>query len=534
MTQEVSGYLKKNRSLAAGVAVVSILVAIECAVIFTEGWHFRGFDICYLYTALQNFHSAVVDQSGFLNLIVATGFHDNPASPLYIASTMLGHLGKPSPEWFRASGLVVLVFIFSASYHLRPKPCPSIDRLVMAVSVATAPAVFLVCRYLDDYSLHILLLLIGAVALVRSDYGRKTTAAISFYVVPAASLFLAHMITHFLIAMMSWAGMYFFSVAARIRAGDQRFALEVKKEIPRLVLCAVLLILAAINRGLPFGAEFFSYYSQEAGGNYAFGASFADHLLAYPEVVAFSAAGLILCGLACACLLPGFRSRRAGLFLFWFLPPLLLLTVAAKKNVYYIWIAVPAVSLLASEVINRLPARWKKLWVLACLGFAAMHLFHFASPLESLINGKVFETGPAVINENTVERDRLAKSSDMILAQAVLDHASKCGDPRGRPLVAYHPSPFLWRPVRLYFAMLSIDRRPKYWFADLMPFEVSMQAVVVRIDSGTEELSGEPIQDDIWARRFSSHREIFQSAEFRVYCPDETEPRATTQDRPYD
>ncbi len=150
-----------------------------------------------------------------------------------------------------------------------------------------------------------------------------------------------------------------------------------------------------------------------------------------------------------------------------------------------------------------------------------MHLFYFASPLEGFIDTSVFETTHGMINQDNAQWEEPKQKNDIILARRVLAAGARCGNLQGRELVAYYPSPFLWRPIRLYFTMLTLDRGPQYWIADMPISHVSKRAAVVRIDKGIEEFSQEPIQDDLKPRVFPDHQELFRSNQMRVYCPAE-------------
>lgn len=509
----------RTKYIAAGGALFLVQAIINGVIIFREGWHFQGFDIPYLYTALQKYHDSLIQVSGFYNSFVAMGYHDNISSPLYYLAEAIAQIGHPSPPWFRLTGTFALLCIFLAAYFTPSAMSPRIDRIVTAVTVTSTPAVLFVCRYLDDYAMHMFLLIVGAALIVKSENGKNRKIFLPFYFLPVVAFWMTFMVTHFLIAMVSLGGMYCYSLFWRLRDGNKKIVKIIVGEIPWIAVSLLLVFLTAKTRGIPSGESLFSYYSSEAGAYLFPGTSLVDHLLSYPGALFFSSVGVITCLLALANVIPKFRSTDALLYLIWMAAPLLILTAITKKNHYYIWFAVPAISILAASTVTRFPVRWKTIWIGACLLFSVMHLFHFASPLEELSDNEIFESGNIGMNMDFIDRNEQNRIDDFANAQKVLALAEKCGSINGRNFVSYHPDPFNWRPVRLYFAMLTLNQGPIYWFVASIPKEVADNAVIVRLDSGYAIRAHEKIQDDLRSQIFSTHSQVFQTSDYRVFCP---------------
>ncbi|MEM2915635.1 MAG: hypothetical protein QXH91_09615, partial [Candidatus Bathyarchaeia archaeon] len=386
------------------------------------------------------------------------------------------------------------------------------------------PIIFFVTRYLEDFGLHMLVLLLGASILLHNRMGRITSRVLPFYFLPALDFLLTHAITNFFITMMSFLGIYLYSVFARIK--DFKFTSVVKSESPRLLLAALALII--VNRiRIPGGiTELLRYYQTEATAFEAtkYGAQLAPwfvHALAYPSVLLFSSAGVILCAIALLNIKWRLRSPHSWMYLLWILIPLLFLTPIGKKNTYYVWILTPAISLLAAEVILRLPNKIKKLWVVTCFAFAALHFINFASPLEQLADIPVFQ-GHYLMNN--IQNEKGFTKNVFKTARDAIELAERCGDIKNKPLVIVQPP--VISPAKLYFVMLYLDQRPIYWFPrNLDPAEKFIAIEILECE--------ERKRPDMWEmwdytlgsgyidKLRSSHALVYESEKYRVHCPKE-------------
>ena len=269
---------------------------------------------------------------------------------------------------------------------------------------------------------------------------------------------LTHMLTNYVVMMMSYAGMALYLLLVRRR--DWRSAYHVAFEAALWVLAAELLYGAVLLRfDLSQLLRGFGYYESvgvEMGDGYSF--SLAATLLGYPSVIVFSACGAVLSALAVANVRPAWRARHAGLYVLWIAVPLILLSVVQKKNTYYIWYTAPAVAFLAAGFLRRLAPRWKAVAVVFFLGTALLHWRGPVSPLEGWLNPAHFQRGKPFLLESIGYQPAgsLAKS-----AREILDAADRCAPPGGRAIAVLDSR---WAAHEIYMGTLALSPRDRFWF----------------------------------------------------------------------
>lgn len=518
----VAAQSHKLKTAIVAIASLCALVAINSLIIFREGWVFVGFPHCYIYTALEKYYGIITGiPKGNESQWLAWNWNanDNIFSPLYYLSTLLGHLGKPTPPWFRLTGVVLLILIFMVSYFMFPAPQSSIDRLLVAMTISTTPIVFFITRYLEDFGFNILILLLGAMILLNSAIGEKTLKALPFYLLPFLSFVSSFMATNFVLMMMSFCGIYLYSIL--FRSKEKGLLPVIVSEIPRLVVAAVPFLF--VKKIRPLTSIPLGYYGDEMArfGAREIGAPIISSLfkfLAYPSVLFFSAAGVFLCLIALLNFHKKLRGLYVWMYLLWMLIPLAILTPIPKKSTFYVWLLAPAISLLAVEVILKFP-RWAKVsWLALCFVFAALHLVCHASPFERHVFARQLWDVSPLIKDHCYEKDRMQQSVEA--ARKVLKLAEKCKDVKNYPIVAIHN--FRLHPMDLYFSMLYLNQKMTYWFLKGMNLEEERVIFVEVIDDEQTslKLKEPPEEVSIQHKRLEkNHVIVYETENHRVYCP---------------
>lgn len=519
MTIKLPGVFSKARSRSFGTAfiIAAILVLVEVIIILQEGWLVRKLPLGYLYTALQKYFNTVEFQFGFWNTNMAVGFHDNLLCPLYMVSTLFGHLIGPTPMVFRMASVLFLVIIFIVSYFLYPKSDP-INRLVTAVTVTTTPVVFYVGRYLEDYVLGILLLLISAAVANRILLKPKFYAGFVFYLMPAVAFGSLLMITNFIIWCMAWAGIFLFLMIGQ-RKNFESWGNFLKWKIGRIALGVLGFVLVWLFHSSLSVQSFVNYYIAESMQPGISPVAWYQHFVAYPKMLLLSSAGVIYCGLAMLSFTKRFRFVNQAMYVWMVLLPLIALTLMTKKNHYYVWMIAPIVAIMAAGCVTNFPVWLKKIWIGICVAFALLHLVNWASPLERFLDDSIVEA------QNVKLGDRLyGKAVDieqaLRTAARVLPLADQCDLPKTAPLIAI--SKGTSSPEALYFAMLYLDQDRSYWFINDCPFPVFQEAVVIFVDSpnaGQEQLLPIDPSSKILDNFSNSHRLLNKTAHEEIYCP---------------
>lgn len=510
---------KQPGMIVLAAACLLALLILNAYLIFSEGWSFDGFPHSYQISALQQFYDRSLETADGDDSFFPVGhFNDNPRfSPYYRLGGLLAGIGRPTPAWFRLAGLLFPALTFIAAYLLLPRPNSALNRLVVALAVSTTPVVLFIARYLEDHSLHIFLLVAAAAVLSRTDLLRRGRIAWIFYLIPAAGLLLTHMVTNFLVMMTSFSGLYLYVLIIRFKEDGPGAAW--RQEWPRLLVGFFLLIVICWHR-LDFADlfVFIRYYFQQSTAGLTAHLSWLRRALAYPQIIAFSACGPVVCLLALLAIFKRLRAERLGLYLLWALLPLVLLTPVDKKNAYYAWYLAPAFSLIAAQAVIRMPLKVRQGFVVLCLILAGMHLFWRPSPTEPLVDKAPFDLEnpyPLIPIHVYPEAEILGQ------AQRVLDLAARCGPLDGRPLTYFLDNPESGNPA-VYFAMLHLDQKPRYWLfeKDRAVYPPGLIAVEIPNPDPSEQAEKEPWLMDIYQRIVSGYPAWRDPSGARVFCAD--------------
>ena len=516
----------RGKAFFAAAGVLVLLVAVNAIVVSGQGNQTRGFPHNYLYTALQKYYGTLefIQQDGVWNTAWHEDVFDNIDSPLYAISTLLGRIGAPTGFWFRMTGNVILVLIFLTAYFMHPPPKSSRVRLLTALCVSSTPVVLFTCRHLEDWSFHILVMMLAAMILLRSQMGKIGRIAWLFYLLPALDLYVCLITTNFLVMMMSFGGIYLYAISHRLLRDKKRAVAILAGEIPRWALAFAALYLVHRVR-FPYEEDlfYFGYMLGEAQHIYERSASWLVHLLAYPSLLLFETAGVTITGLALLALTKKFRPPHALMYWLWTCLPIILLLVFNKKNGYYAWILTAGLSLLAAGVIEKFPPRLQRAGlVLFCL-YAVLHTLFIFTPLKAHTLSQAFELEGMQVSEpprdnNQHERDVREQ------AERMLKLIELCGPVQGRPVVvhlAFAPHDL----TDLYFTMLSLDQRPRYWLIqNNLPEDTRDFVLIVTEKQGPIDRNNHLFDyfDQVKKRVQNDLQLVHQSEMDEVYCPKDT------------
>ena len=514
MEKNQTGFLDRRAVLLA-VLIGIFLVILNVTIIFNEGWDFAGYPHCYQYSALQHFFDRFNPGSESPNYYFPSGReNDNEYfSVLYTLSSLMGRIGKPSPPWFRLSAVFLWIFVYVLAYWHLPAPAKPSDRLITAVMVGTMPVVFIMGRYLEDHIVHIALLLVTATILGHGRLGADRRRSWPLYFLPGLAALLTHMLTNFLIMMLSFAGMILYSYF--VRRKELLHGRVLFREVGLWLIGGAIVVVVVFFRINRFNI-------QQLGGYYVTEAANQSgswlKLLAYPEVLVLSAAGVGLCILALLAFWPPARCKQAGLYLCWLVLPLVVLTLVQKKNTYYIWYAAPAVTLLAAGVIRRASGRVKAAVLIVSLVFAGGHLFDLAGNWEWLIEQNLFQGNMPFY----LQSGGKANETELLAeAQKVLDLAAECGELKEQAILAVSD---YWASVPLAFALQYL-KRGQYYVPKNPNWSWIIQGVVVDSlpigSDGTDSLI--PGVQQRYLEFINSHIPTRQVSGYRIYCLQEEE-----------
>ena len=467
-----------NRPVVIAAALCAlVLAALQTHVIFSQGWSFTGIPHGYVSSALQVYYDRDVAIGSDDDPVLATEMDNRTYSPLYRISTLLGWIGEPTPPWFRMTGVVLLLFIFVAAWYASGPERDPIDRLLTAVVVSTTPAVLHVTRRLEDHGLYVLAL-VAAVAIARHAMARPRRPAwdAALYALPGLVFFFGLMYTYQTIVCVNLACILAYYGAWRIARRGRR---ELWQELARWLFAGAMVVLAIAIRSEPEHLRgLLNYYMQESGSDVI--ATAWDHAIAYPQLLFYGMAGPLLCALAALNVSRRLREPHAGLLLAWAVVPIALLSLAAKKELMYGIYAAPAIALLACSPLFRLPA-WAKGAAIAGLLAAAVGLGANPFPLAGRIDSLALYNGSIQLPEEELRADKEPLLAD---AQAILDTAAECGPLNDQAiLVLARGWPNRWL-TPLNFAMLSLDRRPRYLLPILLEDRPYDRATIVDCDPG--------------------------------------------------
>ena len=510
-----------RRAVLLAAAMGIFLVILNVTIIFNEGWEFSGYPHSYQYSALQQYYDRFNPGSEPPQYYFpAGGENDNEHfSVLYALSSLLGRIGQPTPPWFRLSAVFLWLFVYILAYWHLPKGARPSDRLITAVMVGVTPVVLTMGRHLEDHIVHIALLLVTATILGHGRLGADRRRSWPLYFLPGLAALLTHMLTNFLIMMLSFAGMILYSYFVRRKEllHGRVLLREVGLWLASGVVAAAVMFFRISRNSME---QLSGYYVTEAANQ---SGSWLT-LLAYPEVLVLSAAGVSLCILALIAFSPPARSKQAGLYFFWLVLPLVVLTFSQKKNTYYIWYAAPAVTLLAAGVIRRTPQWAKAAVLLICLTAAGGHLVGQPAYWERVIHHDLFQgqTSFELRKRNNVEQPEILAE-----ARKMLELAAGCGELKEKSLLVLSDR---WASLPLAFALMYLERGRYYLPHD--PEGVWPKQGVV-VDSlpigsdGTDSLI--PGAQQRYLEFITSHQPTFTEGDYRIYCLQDSRPENVNQ-----
>lgn len=445
-------------------AVVSLLfiLLVNALVIFRTASNFAPLPHNYLVSALQIYYSRPAGTPTGEETAYEPRTLDNTRfSPLYRLAVLFARLGRPSPAWFRLSGLVFVALLFITAYFVPRPPSTTGDRLIGALLVTTAPVVQHVGRLLDDHVCHLWFLLLGVLLLNR---GGKRTRFV-FFALPVADLLCDHNLTYWLLTCLGLAGMYGWWLIRRSGLLKEKKGLAVELAgwcASGALVVPLLVIRFGVDGGLWSAIrQVFGYYTGEMGGaEPRTWAIVFRELWTYPGTILLVTAGPLLCALALAQIVPSRRGATTGLAAASVLLPLCLLALVGKKEFFYTFPMTLGVPLLAAETAARLRRPWKALVIAYCLLSVLAPLTTREAPWKEWASATRFRHSQS---DWAPEPGRYPDSFYAALAQRTLAALPACGDIAGRALLARRSAESQLDRDALWFALLSESRRPLYY-----------------------------------------------------------------------
>lgn len=512
-------FLSGYRALAAVFICLFVLVLVNTVIVFQEGWDFTGCPDSRLFQAQTRFHHTDSHMRAL----------DSTLHPMFQLGGLFAWIGQATPPWYRLTGSFVLVIIFLLVYAIRPGPLSHSDRLTAACVVCTTPIVFYTSRLFEVHIFQILVLLAAVASLQHSSMGRDRRWFALFFLMPVFSLWITDTPTQWGVAMTSLPGMYLYTLWKR--SGTRSLWSIFKQDLPLILLAIAALVVFALAR---FNQQqfdlFLNYYSSEA---FEFDRiehdgfqplSWYRQILAYPQVLVFSASGLLLCLLAAGQILPRYRSKQVWLYLLWIIPPLLFFSYLQKKNTFYGWYMAPAISLMAADTVLRFNKWLKTAAIVLFMLLAVLHLRYWISPLEAWMDIEAFEmhnpdrlVAKVGLDENEI-KSRAAEMNDLLLACANLDRRSL--------YILEYPARTQVQPYM--FQMANLNAKPNYqvWGTHVKQFSVTDMVIELK-----NEVEPEPEPEKeiyLLPEIMGLMREVLpltlENEKYRLYCrPSEVE-----------
>lgn len=498
---------------------MAVLVGINIAVIFSEGWTVKKRPLGYSYTALQKFYHSIECREGICNTLLSNESTDNLASPIYWVSSAMAYLFGPTPPVFRLTSVLFLCCIFILSFHMDSTE-KFINKLLTAVTVTATPALLFSGRYLEDYAFGTLLLVAAAFCAVRSIEKSKSVFSLMFLALPIITYLSMLTSTDFILWMTGWGGLFLGKLYYLTKQDRPVYKTFIFEAIGGAASVFCLLLIMKLRASYP-ATGFFEYYRGEMTNQKYDFISWFDHLITYPKVILLSSVGFVYCAVACFGFSKKHRGRHNVLYLMMILIPLIVLTLINKKNHYYIWMFVPAIAFLAAGSVSGMPVLLKRGWILLCLILAAMHLIGESAPLERYLDELVIENKHMGVGaELSLSGTEFDFKSSMPVAKKVLEMVNQCRLPKNAPVIVRtnrNPRPFV-----IYYCMLYQNQDHSYWFFDDMPTSIMKNAAIIEIRfgegkekrfSGFVDLTGDAPYN------FFRHQLVASVSNIKLFCP---------------